>query len=121
MAVVEHQGRYVVGQRPVGVPLAGLWEFPGGKVHVDESPAAAAVRECHEETGLVVGVCGEFAPVVYDYSHGRINLRFFACRLLGADASARAPFKWVDVVELARLEFPPANGQLLSQLLSARP
>ena len=56
VAVVEHDGRFLVGLRPAGKPLAGFSEFPGGKVHSGETPAEAAERECREETGLSVVV-----------------------------------------------------------------
>ena len=56
VAVVEHDGRYLVGQRPAHVPLGGFWEFPGGKVERGETPEAAAIRECLEETGLTVHI-----------------------------------------------------------------
>ena len=60
IAIVEQNGQFLVGVRPESVPLAGFAEFPGGKVHDDETAAAAAVRECHEETGLQVVVEREF-------------------------------------------------------------
>ena len=60
IAVVQHEGRFLVGTRPAGVPLAGLAEFPGGKVHAGEMPADAAARECLEESGLTVCVGEEY-------------------------------------------------------------
>lgn len=81
VAVVRHGGDYLVGRRPEGVPLAGYWEFPGGKVEPRETAEAAAVRECREETGLDVQVVGEFPPVDFAYSHGTLRLRFFSCEL----------------------------------------
>ena len=56
IAIVEYDGLFLVGQRPPDVPLAGLWEFPGGKVQAGETPEAAAARECFEETGLTAQV-----------------------------------------------------------------
>jgi mutator protein MutT len=52
VAVVEHQGRFLIGKRPDDAALGGYWEFPGGKVEQGESPADAAIRECLEETGV---------------------------------------------------------------------
>src|SRR5947209_7478611 len=60
IAVVEQDGRFLVGRRPAGVPLAGLSEFPGGKIEPQETAEAAAVRECFEETGIVVEVTGRY-------------------------------------------------------------
>lgn len=116
VAVVSHQGRYLVGQRPAGVPLEGLWEFPGGKVLSGEEPAAAACRECREETGLAVTVRDEYPAVEHQYPHGRLHLRFFACAPSDPAAMPNAPFIWVRAAELARLEFPPANQALIARL-----
>lgn len=118
VAVVEHQGKYLIGRRPGDAPLGGLWEFPGGKVRREELPEQAAVRECAEETGLNVEVCGELPTVFHDYPHGRLELRFFACRLVGTAETPRTPFRWVPAGDLLRYAFPPANAALIQQLVS---
>ena len=118
IAVVEDNGRYLVGQRPAHVPLAGLWEFPGGKVEAGETPEAAAVRECLEETGLIVRVTGAYPQFVQRYDHGQVQLHFFACRPTNSAASPRSPYCWVLRAELATLEFPAGNRGLIQQLLS---
>ncbi len=118
VAVVEHEGSYLIGQRPPGAPLAGLWEFPGGKVQHGETAAQAAQRECAEETSLDVVVCGEFPAVVYAYPHGQHELRFFACRLAYTPQAPRAPYRWVPARELSAYEFPPANAGLIALLTS---
>ncbi|MBI3839784.1 MAG: NUDIX domain-containing protein, partial [Planctomycetia bacterium] len=56
VAVVEGDGKFLIGQRETGVPLAGLWEFPGGKVEPGEPAENAAIRECLEETGWLVRI-----------------------------------------------------------------
>ena len=116
IAVVEHQGTFLIGQRPQGVPLAGLWEFPGGKVEPGESAADAACRECLEETGLAVEALREYPPHVQDYPHGRVELRFFACRPLRPAQVPTAPFRWVPRDELAKYEFPAGNARILEAL-----
>jgi mutator protein MutT len=118
VAVVEHGGRFVVGLRPVGKPLAGLSEFPGGKVHPGETPAEAAERECREETGLSIIVGDPYPVVASDYPHGRLTLHFFRCTLAEpiVNATLIEPFRWVGREELARLEFPEANRSLLEAL-----
>jgi 8-oxo-dGTP diphosphatase len=117
IAVVEHAGSFLIGQRPPNVPLAGYWEFPGGKVEPGETPAEAAARECLEETGLLVTVGDVYPDVVHQYDHDRLRLHFFACRLQPASGDPRPPFRWVPRVELARYQFPPANAGLLTWLL----
>jgi 8-oxo-dGTP diphosphatase len=119
IAIVEHEGRFMVGVRPAGVPLAGLAEFPGGKVHDGETAAAAAVRECREETGLQVVVDREFFSTTHHYDHGLLDIRFFLCRLdTGVEGSSPiSPFRWVTAAELAMLEFPAANAPVTEMLL----
>ena len=116
VAVVEWEGQVLVGPRPAGVPLAGLWEFPGGKAQPGETPAHAAVRECLEETGLAVVVVSEYPAHAHTYEHGQVDLRFFACRPLASDLAPRAPFRWVERRALAQLEFPAGNQSLLALL-----
>ena len=115
VAVVRHEGRYLVGQRAKDQTLAGKAEFPGGKVLPGESPAEAAVRECREETGLEVEISGSFDPIVHTYPHGTLELHFFRCRLAAA-GSPRAPFAWAPTEDLARLHFPAANRAILTAL-----
>lgn len=117
IAVVQHEGRFLVGTRPVGVPLAGLAEFPGGKVHAGETPAEAAARECLEESGLVVEVGREYLSTLQQYDHGLLEVHFFRCRVVDSAVAPRSPFRWVDAAELASLEFPAANGPLTEILL----
>ena len=72
VAVVQSDGRFLVGRRPSGVPLAGFAEFPGGKVEPGEEFGDTAVRECLEETGIEVCVCRQLCEMEYDYDHGRL-------------------------------------------------
>ena len=116
VAVVEHQGKFLIGRRPAGVALAGLWEFPGGKVQPGETPAAAARRECLEETGLHVVVGAPYPEVVQQYDHDRVHLHFFACALVDEHAPTPDGYRWVAPGELAEYEFPRANEGLLALL-----
>lgn len=119
IAVVERDGQFLVGRRPVGQPLAGYWEFPGGKVRRGESPADAAARECLEETGLAIDVVGTLTTVEHDYEHGQLRLHFLAGRVRDRAGEPAGPFTWTPRAKLAELEFPPANGAVLA-LLAAR-
>ncbi|HTQ40647.1 MAG TPA: NUDIX domain-containing protein [Pirellulales bacterium] len=120
IAVVEHQGQFLVGRRPLGAPLAGLAEFPGGKVEATEAPEAAAVRECQEESGIAVQVLGKYLSTLYRYDHGLLEVHFFRCRPVDAGGnrvSPNAPFHWTPAEKLATLEFPAANAPLTEILL----
>ena len=122
IAVVQHAGRFLIGRRPEGVPLAGLWEFPGGKIQPGESAQQAAARECEEEAGLAVFVAApdpdaHYNDIVHQYDHGSVRLHFFACTPLDPEAQPKPPFRWVAALELADYEFPVANAALIDFLI----
>src|SRR5262245_435828 len=117
IAVVEHEGRFLIGQRPAGVPLAGLWEFPGGKVQAGETPEEAAVRECREETGLIVEPVFRYLTHTHEYGQGRVELHFIACRPSEhRELSAKPPFCWVERKSLQNYEFPAGNREIIARL-----
>jgi 8-oxo-dGTP diphosphatase len=117
IAVVEYEGQFLVGQRPDGVPLAGYWEFPGGKIEPNETPEAAAVRECFEEAGIDVEVTNTYPEHVQHYRHDSVQLCFIACRPVNPKTAPREPFRWVRREELSTLKFPAGNRALVRQLL----
>jgi mutator protein MutT len=123
IAVVECDDFFLIGQRPAGASLAGLWEFPGGKIEAGETPAAAAVRECREEAGLEVVAVRAYPVQQEAYAHDTVALHFIACRLAGAttaDPSSLqpplAPFRWVKRTDLSAFQFPAGNRGLLALL-----
>jgi 8-oxo-dGTP diphosphatase len=121
VAVVENEGQFLIGLRTEGVPLAGLWEFPGGKVEPGEAAENAAIRECLEETGLAVRIIGEYPPTSHSYPHGAVELRFFACAPIASRPTLPARFRWVKPAELQGYSFPPANANLLKRLAEKTP
>lgn len=116
IAVVEAEGRFLVGERPADSPLGGHWEFPGGKIEPGETAAEAAERECFEETGVRVLVRDLLIRHTHRYAHGTIQLEFLACTLAESTTEPRDPFRWVDRCDLADLNFPAGNKQLLKLL-----
>jgi 8-oxo-dGTP diphosphatase len=116
IAVVERDNQFLIGPRPEGAALAGLWEFPGGKLLPGESPEEGAVRECAEETGLMVQPRFRYPEHVQEYSHGVVHLHFVACEPTGGATNPREPFRWVKREELGNYEFPSGNRALLAIL-----
>ncbi|SOB86814.1 8-oxo-dGTP diphosphatase [Sphingomonas guangdongensis] len=119
-AMVDGDGRVLVQQRPPGKPMAGLWEFPGGKVDPGEEPEAALVRELHEELGVTVDhAClapATFASEALGERH--LLLLLYALRKWRGVPEARhaTALRWVRPVELHKLPMPPADRPLIGLL-----
>jgi 8-oxo-dGTP diphosphatase len=120
VALVDTDGRVLVAQRPEGKHLAGLWEFPGGKVEPGEPPELALVRELKEELGIdtaasCLAPCG-FVSHAYEKFH--LVMLIFACRKWhGRPVGQQGqPLRWVRVPELFKLDMPPADRPVLGLL-----
>ena len=119
-ALIDHAGRILVQRRPAGKPMAGLWEFPGGKVDDGELPEQALSRELDEELGIVVHpenlrpACFASEPL----GPAQLLLLLFVCRKWDGVAHAReaSELRWVDFPDLRSLEMPPADGPLIDLL-----
>jgi 8-oxo-dGTP diphosphatase len=118
IAVVEHDGRFLVGVRGEQGPLAGLAEFPGGKCLDGESPEDCAARECEEEAGLAVEIVDVLYQRDYDYPHARVALNFYLCRPRSPVAERHQDFYWVSATTLRDLNFPPANRPVVELLVN---
>lgn len=118
--LVDGDGRVLVTDRPPGKEMAGLWEFPGGKVEAMERPEAALVRELEEELGITtaescLAPCG-FSSHAYARFH-LVLLAFAIRKWTGAPVPREGQrLKWVRVPELFALEMPPADRPLLGQI-----
>ena len=113
-AVIEHDGTFLLTRRMRGVHLAGCWEFPGGKCEDGEPHAACLEREIVEELGAPVRVGREMFTISHSYPDRVVELHFFACDLLGeARPVLGQEMRWVRRDELASLEFPPADEELI--------
>lgn len=122
LALVESEGRWLVSRRSDGRVFAGLWEFPGGKARPGELPAAAAVRETREETGLEVEAVGELGVIQTAHDGKRVDLHLIKCRPLAGQAAPVSPavteVRWVSPEELQALPMPPANARIIEQILA---
>jgi mutator protein MutT len=116
VAVVERDGKFLIGRRADDAVQGGLWEFPGGKIEPRETPAQAARRECLEETGLAVRIGEPYEGEVHDYGERVVQLHFFRATAESSNDEPHPPFRWVAREELGRYEFPVANRQLIELL-----
>ena len=119
-ALIDWEGRILLTQRPPGKTLAGLWEFPGGKIDPGETPEAALVRELHEELGIGVGIPAlmplTFASHEYETFH--ILMPLFICREWAGTATGREgqALAWVHPPRLGDYQMPPADRPLVATL-----
>jgi 8-oxo-dGTP diphosphatase len=116
-AVIEKENAFLVTRRIMGVHLEGYWEFPGGKCDEGESHAACLAREIAEELGAGSRIGAEIFSVAHAYPERIVELHFFECDLLDDPRPLLGQeMRWVGRGDLATLEFPPADAELLALL-----
>src|SRR5712691_9994780 len=119
-ALVDADGRVLIAQRPAGRSMAGLWEFPGGKVEEGERPEETLIRELEEELGIVVkGAC--LAPLTFAshaYADFHLLMPLYVCRRWEGTVRAREgqQLAWVRPNRLKDYPMPPADVPLISHL-----
>ena len=121
-AVVERDDCFLVTRRQAGVHLAGLWEFPGGKVAPGESHADALRREMQEELDSDVDVRSIVCTAAHAYDDRHVTLYFYSCQLAGTPRPLLGQeMRWVPRAELPTLGFPPADKELIELLTATGP
>jgi len=119
-ALIDSDGRVLIAQRPEGKMMAGLWEFPGGKVEAGERPEESLIRELNEELGIVVKEAClaplTFASHVYPDFH--LLMPLYVCRRWEGfvEGGENQRLKWVRPTELRNYPMPPADEPLISHL-----
>jgi len=120
VALVDADGRVLLAQRPEGKSMAGLWEFPGGKVDGDETPESALIRELKEELGIdVTESC--LAPLTFAshrYDRFHLLMPLYVCRRWQGMVTPREgqTLAWVRTSRLADYPMPPADKPLVAVL-----
>jgi A/G-specific adenine glycosylase len=120
LGILIEDGRVFIQKRPNSGLMAGLWEFPGGKLRAGEAPEEALRRELMEELGIEVDGLAKVAVIKHGYTRFRVTLHCFVCKPLARNPRpqprAAVDSRWVSVAELENYAFPAANQKLLEIL-----
>ena len=120
-ALVDADGRVLIAQRPAGRSMAGLWEFPGGKIEAGERPEDTLIRELKEELGIIVSEpC--LAPLTFashTYPDFHLLMPLFVCRRWDGLVSPREgqALRWARPRDLRKFPMPPADAPLIDPLI----
>lgn len=115
-ALLDPEGAVLIAKRPAGRPLAGLWEFPGGKVETGERPEDALIRELREELGIEIAA-GDLTPLTFAshaYPEFHLLMPVYLCRRWRGAAAAHEgqELLWVKPDTLHLYDMPPADEPL---------
>ncbi len=120
VALIDPDGRVLLAQRPEGKSMAGLWEFPGGKIEAGETPEAALVRECHEELGIRIAPddLAALSFASHGYPEFHLLMPLYLCRRWQGVPTPREGQRmvWATAGELAGYAMPPADKPLVAAL-----
>ena len=118
IAAIRKNGKYLIGKRPAEGLLAGLWEFPGGKVEPGETHAVALARELREELGIDASIGEKLADVEHAYSHFSITLHIYEVSTFHGTPKQHLhqSLKWVTKSQFKGYAFPAANLKLFPKL-----
>lgn len=120
VALIDIDGRVLLAQRPPGKSMAGLWEFPGGKIETDETPESALIRELREELGIDTWASC-LAPLTFashSYDDFHLMMPLFACRKWDGTPHPREGqvLKWVKPADMRNYPMPAADVPLIAVL-----
>ena len=120
LALIDGDGRVLLARRPAGKAMAGLWEFPGGKVEAGETPEAAVIREAREELGIDIeaSCLAPFAFASHPYESFHLLMPLYICRVWQGTVASREgqELAWVRPARMGAYAMPPADAPLVGLL-----
>ena len=122
VALIDSDGRILLAQRPPGKSMAGLWEFPGGKLEQGETVQQALRRELSEELGIEAVIGDAVIEIIHEYEDKSVLLdvwkvKDFTGEVVGKEGQC---FRWVRIDELTRYQFPEANEPIVESLINSQ-
>jgi len=117
-ALINRRGEVLINERPPGKPMAGYWEFPGGKLELGETAKSALVRELHEELGITVEQMRPLIKLQHDYPDKRVHLEVFKVEQWQGEISALdgQALAWVAPADIANYRLLPADAPIVTAL-----
>ena len=121
-AIIRKKGKILIAQRGPGGHLEGCWEFPGGKQEKGETIEDCLIREAHEELDVQIIPRKFFRKKKHVYPEKKITLHFFLCDWVSGRPKKKdcADFKWISPEELGGFEFPPADDEIIEELIQKK-
>lgn len=118
-AILKKEDKILIAKKREGKPLAGLWEFPGGKIEEGETPEESIIRELMEEMNIKVRVNEYVGESIYDYGDGKIiSLKGFTAEIIEGNIKLtdHDEYKWVTLEEIYNYKVAPADISLISKI-----
>ncbi len=117
-AIIQHEGKVLIARRPAGDPLAGEWEFPGGKIEPGETPQECLRREIKEELSIDISVGDYFSDSIYHYPTKTIHLAAYWSTWIKGEIELRShdAVEWISISNLNQFNFAPADVPFINKL-----
>ena len=117
-AIIRQEQQYLICQRAHDDELPLLWEFPGGKLEPGETLEECIIRECQEELGVDIRICGKFGRTSYPYKQWELVFTFFVAEIAAGTpvTTVHEQIRWVSAAELKDYTFCPADVEIVEKL-----
>ena len=118
-AIIQQEGKYMICQRAHDDELPLMWEFPGGKMEPGETLEQCIIRECQEELGIDIRLCGEFGRTSYPHKQWELVFTFFQAEIVAGTLTptVQEQIRWVSTAELKDYVFCPADVAIVERLM----